>query len=104
MNELRNHKILIVDDTETNIDILLEALREDYRIGTARDGKGALASAKRSRPDLILLDVVMPGIDGFEVCQRLKNDPYTQKIPIIFITALDASHDKTRGFELGAVD
>lgn len=104
MNELRNPKILIVDDTETNIDILVEALRQDYRVGTAGNGQGAIANAKRSRPDLILLDVMMPGMNGFEVCQNLKEDPYTCKIPIIFITALDASEHKTRGFEIGAVD
>jgi putative two-component system response regulator len=104
MNELRSPKILIVDDTETNIDILVEALREDYRVGAAMDGQRAIANAKRSRPDLILLDVMMPGINGFEVCQSLKEDPITCKIPIIFITALDDSENKTRGFEIGAVD
>ena len=104
MDKLGNPKVLIVDDTQTNIDILVEALRDDYRIGTAGDGKGAIESAKRNQPDLILLDVMMPGIDGFEVCRSLRKDPNTGRIPIIFITALDAAEHKTRGFEIGAVD
>ena len=104
MNDLRSQKILIVDDTETNIDILVEALQEDYRVGMAMDGQGAIESAKRSLPDLILLDIMMSGINGFEVCQNLQEDAVTRRIPIIFITALDASEHKTKGFEIGAVD
>ena len=104
MNDLRNQKILIVDDMEANVDILVQALQKDYRVGMAMNGRGAIEYAKRSLPDLILLDIMMSGINGFEVCQNLKEDPLTRRIPIIFITALDASEHKTRGFEIGAVD
>jgi putative two-component system response regulator len=97
MNDLIRPKILIVDDTETNIDILVEALRDCYRVGTAMNRQRAIESAKRSQSDLILLDIMMAGINGFEVCQNLKQDPFTRKIPIIFITALDASEHKNRG-------
>ena len=82
--------LLVVDDVVANIDMLIRALSEDYSVRVATDGAKALASVKKALPDLILLDVMMPGIDGFEVCRRLKDDPATQDIPIIFITALNA--------------
>jgi CheY-like chemotaxis protein len=101
--------LLVVDDVETNIDILLEALSEDYAVRVATDGAAALNSVKKVLPDLILLDVMMPGIDGFEVCRRLKNDPVSQGIPIIFLTALAETSAKALsveafGLELGAAD
>ena len=96
--------LLVVDDVVTNIDMLLRALGEDYAVRVATDGAQALDSVKKVRPDLILLDVMMPGIDGFEVCRRLKDDPATQDIPIIFITALNETMYKVKGFSLGAVD
>ena len=96
--------LLVVDDVESNIDILLNALGEDYAIRVATNGVNALDSVKRVRPDLILLDVMMPGMDGFEACRRLKDDPTTQDIPVIFVTALNETMHKIKGFSVGGVD
>ncbi len=104
MNSLSNCKILLVDDTKTNIDVLIQALKNDYKLGVALNGLKAVEYAQSKLPDLILLDIMMPGMDGFNVCQKLKEDPYTRDIPIIFITAMDSSGHKTKGFEIGAVD
>ncbi|WP_432735297.1 diguanylate cyclase [Maridesulfovibrio sp. FT414] len=99
------HKILIVDDAPANIKLLGAVLREDYRIAVARDGMNALEiAASEDSPDLILLDIVMPEIDGYEVCRRLKKNPATQNIPVIFITSRDQVEDEAKGLELGAVD
>ncbi len=97
--------ILIVDDTPANISVLLEYLHQQGFKGlVARDGLRALEQVKHARPDLILLDVVMPGLDGFETCRRLKADADTAEIPVIFMTALSETTDKMKGFEAGAVD
>ncbi|MDZ7969205.1 MAG: response regulator [Nostoc sp. DedSLP03] len=97
--------ILIVDDNPTNLSLLCEALNsEGFRFRVAVDGESAIAQAERNQPELILLDVQMPGIDGFETCRRLKANPVTQNIPIIFTTALADTESKTKGFSLGAVD
>lgn len=97
--------ILIVDDNPTNLSVLSEALNsEGFRFRVAVDGESAIAQAERNQPELILLDVQMPGIDGFETCRRLKANPVTQNIPIIFTTALADTENKTKGFSLGAVD
>jgi len=98
--------ILIVDDTPTNIQVLAEVLREHYRIKVATSGKTALsiANAPESRPDLILLDVMMPEMDGYEVCRRLKHAPDTQHIPVIFVTARGDVSDEEHGLLLGAAD
>ena len=104
MKELRNCKILLVDDTKTNIDVLIQALRNDYKLGVALNGTKAIEFTQKNQPDLILLDILMPGLNGFEVCRLLKEDRTTRHIPIIFITAMDSSGDKTKGFEIGAVD
>ena len=96
--------VLIVDDNPTNIDLLVSTLKGEYRLGIAKSGVKALDYVARQTPDLILLDIMMPEMDGFEVCSRLKEDPQTAAIPIIFITAMSATTDKTKGFELGAVD
>ncbi|MCX6153131.1 MAG: response regulator [Candidatus Kapabacteria bacterium] len=96
-------KILIVDDTPENIDILGEILSE-YKKFIAINGERALKLAKEKLPDLILLDIMMPGMDGFEVCERLKADGVTRDIPVIFITAKNQIEDEVRGLELGAVD
>ncbi|MBE8966616.1 hybrid sensor histidine kinase/response regulator [Nostocales cyanobacterium LEGE 12452] len=97
--------ILIVDDNPTNLSVLCEALNsEGFRFRVAVDGESAIAQAERNQPELILLDVQMPGIDGFETCRRLKANPVTQNIPIIFTTALADTESKTKGFSLGAVD
>lgn len=97
--------ILIVDDTPTNIHVLHQALKDDYRIKVATSGLVALEIARApERPDLILLDVMMPDLDGYEVCRRLKDDVYTQRIPVVFVTALGAGADEERGLNLGAAD
>lgn len=97
--------ILIVDDTPTNIQILAENLIKDYRIKVAASGEDALRIiACQGLPDLILLDVMMPDIDGYEVCRRLKNAPYTNSIPIIFVTALNEASNEEFGLNLGAMD
>ncbi len=101
----RRQLILIVDDVPDNIDVLGGVLRRDYNIKVALDGQRALRIAvTEPRPDLILLDIMMPGIDGYEVCRRLKENPVTSDIPVMFITAKDDSADEEHGFELGAVD
>ena len=98
-------RILVVDDEPGNIRILLELLRQDYTTLVATNGETALQIALSDHPpDLILLDVMMPEMDGYKVCKRLKADTRTQKIPVIFITAKDSEQDEMRGFELGAVD
>ena len=97
-------QVLIVDDTETNIDILVNALEDDYDLGVALDGETALELAQENPPDIILLDVMMPGMDGYEVCRWLKNSPNTFNIPVIFITALSEESDEAKGLGLGAVD
>ncbi|WDP88416.1 MAG: diguanylate cyclase [Desulfobacter sp.] len=98
------HKLLIVDDAAENIDILISLLTADYKIGVARDGQRALATAGKTLPDLILLDIMMPGMDGYEVCRRLKANERTKDIPVIFITALSEPMDEAKAFSLGAVD
>ncbi len=97
--------ILVVDDTAENIALLVEILRADYQVKAARNGEQALKiAAQQPAPELILLDIMMPGIDGFEVCRRLKADPVTAHIPVIFVTARITTEDEILGFELGAVD
>ncbi len=96
--------LLVVDDTPANIDVLAGMLKDDYQIKVAKNGEIALKIAKRLPLDLILLDIMMPGIDGFEVCRRLKSDHTTRHIPIIFVTAKITAEDELKGLELGAVD
>lgn len=97
-------RILMVDDTPTNIKVLTGILRNDYDLISAFNGTEALELARTEKPDLILLDVLMPGMDGFRVCEELKANHLTRSIPVIFVTALEEVADETRGFELGAVD
>ncbi len=104
MRDLSHCRVLLVDDTKTNIDILVQTLKDDFRLGVALNGRKAIDYAFNNHVDLILLDVLMPEMDGYDVCRRLKENPQTQDIPIIFITAMDAPEHKTRGFEMGAVD
>lgn len=104
MEELSNCTVLVVDDTEANIDILVAALDSEYEVSVAMDGESALETVNTDPPDLILLDIMMPGMDGYEVCRRLKSVPKTSKIPIVFITSMSEIQNKTKGFELGAVD
>jgi diguanylate cyclase (GGDEF)-like protein len=103
MNELS--RILVVDDERHNIKVLTELLRKDYKIMAARTGEQALNAVLGPKPpDLILLDIMMPGMDGYEVCRKLKANRHSKHIPVIFVSALDASDDECHGFELGAVD
>lgn len=101
---VEKHRILIVDDAATNIEILNEVLGAEYDSLFAMDGATALRLAVEQEPDLILLDVVMPGLDGHEVCQRLKADPRTKGIPVIFISGLSDVADEAKGLEIGAID
>ncbi|MGL5391866.1 MAG: HD domain-containing phosphohydrolase [Shewanella sp.] len=96
--------ILVVDDTPENIDILVGILGDDYQVKVAIDGPRALSLVSKSLPDLILLDVMMPGMNGYEVCKLLKQAPLSSQIPVIFVTALAEVADETQGFALGAVD
>ncbi|KFZ39131.1 chemotaxis protein CheY [Shewanella mangrovi] len=96
--------VLVVDDTAENIDILVGILADDYRVKVAIDGPKALQLAQKSPPDIILLDVMMPGMSGYEVCQRLKQDPMTCAIPVIFVTAMTEEADEQLGFEIGGAD
>lgn len=96
--------LLLVDDEPTNLHVLRQILQGDYRLLFARDGDKALELAERERPGLILLDVMMPGVTGHEVCARLKETQATAGIPVIFVTALSDVEDEAKGFELGAVD
>lgn len=99
------HKILIVDDNPLNVDTLIATLGDDYEITVALDGATALNLLKHNDlPSLVLLDVIMPNIDGYEVCQRIKTDERTQGISIIFLTALTDVADQEKGLSIGAVD
>jgi signal transduction histidine kinase len=101
----KEYKILIVDDVPHNIQVLANILKEaGYQLGFAKDGKAALTHMESAKFDLILLDIMMPGVDGYEVCAQLKKDRRTKDVPVIFITALHGTESKTKGFELGAVD
>lgn len=105
MNNIPNNSILVVDDVPINIKILLEILTQaGYRVSVAKSGISALEKVEESLPNLILLDVMMPGIDGFETCRRLKTNPKTKDIPVIFMTALSDAVNKVKGLQLGAVD
>ncbi len=104
MRDLSECKVLIVDDTEANIDILVDALGDDYEISVAMDGQSALEHMKIEKPDIVLLDIMMPGMSGYEVCSEIKKNEKTFDIPVIFLTAITDIQGKTRGFKAGAVD
>lgn len=98
-------RILIVDDEPSNITVIASLLKADYGLMVARSGEQALKSARAlPPPDLVLLDIIMPGMDGYEVCRQLKADPATRDIPVMFISAMSETADETRGLDLGAVD
>ena len=98
-------KILLVDDNPTNLQVLLQTLSgRGYKLLIAKNGDNALKIVHKVRPALVLLDIMMPGIDGYEVCKRLKDDPATSDVTVIFLSALDDTRDKVRGLETGAVD
>ena len=102
--KVEKQTILAVDDTPENIDILVGMLKGDYKVKAAPNGEKALKVAEKSPPDLILLDIMMPVMDGYETCRRLKENPSLKEIPIIFLTAKTETEDIVKGFELGAVD
>lgn len=100
-----NYSVLIIDDNPTNLGVIGDYLEQvGFEIIAARNGRSGIMRAKRAQPDIILLDVMMPGIDGFETCRRLKLDEVTKDIPVIFMTALTSTEDKVKGFNVGAVD
>jgi len=102
--ETKRHTLLIVDDTPTNLSLLSNLLRDAYRIKVANSGAKALELAFSAPPDLVLLDVMMPEMDGYEVCRRLKTNELTQTVPVIFLTAKNEVEDEELGFSVGAVD
>ncbi|MDA3874966.1 MAG: hybrid sensor histidine kinase/response regulator [Kiritimatiellae bacterium] len=105
LTEHEPQRILVVDDNPTNIDVLFTYLSEEgYEVLVAEDGVTALERLSFVKPDLILLDIMMPHMDGFDVCRQLQADPETQDIPVIFITALGSVEDKVAGFQAGGVD
>jgi len=96
--------ILAVDDEASNLQLLRQILQDHYRLLFAKDGARALELARQEQPDLVLLDVMMPGMSGYEVCAALKAHPATASTPVIFVTALTETADEVEGFEAGAVD
>jgi len=104
MKNLSDCRVLLVDDAKANLDILVEGLKSDHKLSLALNGEMALQVAARTPPDLVLLDIVMPGMDGYEVCRRLRQMPETAEVPIMFLSSLEEVQNKTRGFEAGAND
>jgi len=105
MNAYPKATILVVDDISENLQLLVRLLKaQDYKVHAAPNGPRAIAIARNTLPDLILLDIRMPEMDGFEVCEQLKADRLTRDIPVIFISALNDVVDKVQGFEAGGVD
>lgn len=103
-NKMISRTILLVDDEPTNLHILKQILQSDYQLLYAKDSHKVLEIAREQQPDLILLDVLMPGLSGFDVCLALKQDAKTVRIPVIFVSAMSDSIDEAHGFEVGAVD
>jgi len=104
MKSLSDCRVLLVDDAKANLDILVEGLKADHRLSLAMNGEMALQVAAKMPPDLVLLDIMMPGLDGYEVCRRLRQMPETAEVPIMFLSSLEEVQNKTRGFEAGAND
>ena len=104
MTQDSRQRLLLVDDEPANLQVLRHILQDDYRLLFARDGEKALQLAAQEHPSLILLDVMMPGLTGLDVCRQLKADPALARIPVIFVTALADPQDEATGFEAGAVD
>jgi sigma-B regulation protein RsbU (phosphoserine phosphatase) len=104
VKDLSESRILIVDDVKANVDILVEALKGEYKLGVALDGTSALRQIEKSVPDLVLLDIVMPDLDGYEVCRRLRADERTSELPVIFLSSLEDVRNKAQGFEVGGND
>ena len=104
MKPLSDCRVLIVDDAKANLDILVEGLKAEHKLSLALNGEMALQIAARTPPDLVLLDIMMPGLDGYEVCRRMRLMPETAEVPIMFLSSLEEVRDKTRGFEVGGND
>jgi serine phosphatase RsbU (regulator of sigma subunit) len=104
VKDLSDCRILVVDDVKANVDVLVQALKDDYKLSVALDGESALKIVSRTSLDLILLDIMMPGIDGFEVCRQLRASKETREIPVMFLSSLEDVADKARGFEAGGND
>src|SRR6476646_5079865 len=104
MKQLSDCRVLLVDDAKANLDILVEGLKADHKLSLALNGEMALQIAAKAPPDLVLLDIMMPGIDGYEVCRRMRQMPETAEVPIMFLSSLEEVQNKTRGFEAGAND
>jgi serine phosphatase RsbU (regulator of sigma subunit) len=104
MKELSDCRVLVVDDVRANVQLLTEALKGDYKLSVALDGESALKAVAASQPDIVLLDIVMPGIDGYEVLRRLRADPANRDLPVMFLSSLEEVASKAKGFELGAND
>jgi sigma-B regulation protein RsbU (phosphoserine phosphatase) len=104
MKKLSDCRVLLVDDAKANLDILVEGLKSDHKLSLALNGETALQIANRMPPDLVLLDIVMPGLDGYEVCRRMRQMPETAEVPIMFLSSLEEVQNKTLGFEAGAND
>jgi len=101
---IHKQSVMVVEDCEPDIDALVACLSGNYQVRVAMDGEGALQSIREDAPDIVLLDILMPGIDGFEVCRQIKADPQLQDVLVIFVTSLTEAVDETKGLELGAVD
>jgi sigma-B regulation protein RsbU (phosphoserine phosphatase) len=104
MKDLSESRILIVDDVKANIDVLVQALREEYKLSVVLNGESALRTAEKNPPDLVLLDILMPGMDGYEVCRRLRAAPQTREVPVMFLSGLGDVQNKALGFEAGGND
>jgi sigma-B regulation protein RsbU (phosphoserine phosphatase) len=104
VKDLSDSRVLIVDDVKDNVDVLVNALRDDYKLSVALDGRSALRSVEKSAPDLVLLDIMMPGLDGYEVCRQLRAREATREVPVMFLSALEDVRNKAHGFEVGGND
>jgi phosphoserine phosphatase RsbU/P len=104
VKELSDNRILIVDDVKANVDILVQALRDEYKLSVALDGNTALRSIEKNPPDLVLLDIMMPDLDGYEVCRQLRAREATRELPVMFLSALEDVTNKAHGFEVGGND
>ena len=104
MSEQAKHNVMLVEDDVINLEMLMELLSEEYDVSVATDGISALEIVFEVQPDIILLDVMMPDMDGYQVCKHLKANPRTRNIPVIFLTSMSDVQDEAKGLELGAVD
>jgi len=104
LKELSESRVLVVDDSEANVDVLVEALRGEYKLSVAMDGEAALRAIEKNPPDIVLLDIMMPGIDGYEVCRRIRANEAWHDLPVMFLSSLEDARDKARGFEAGGND